>query len=398
MLVVVSDLHMTDRTTGSSVSDAELSSLVRELTTLEPTSEPLTLLLLGDVVDLLRSEEWDKLWKAHPGAAPWSSLGREFSGFEEGYQEAALLNVIKGIERKYGGFFAALGALKYARESQVRYVIGNHDFMLQLSQKAREKIVELFCLDHDSEQELPLEYLDKKLDVYADHGHRHDVVNWHERSMGRWALGDAIVLRVVNRFAALTREVLHLKSATPLGKAVDEIDNIEPNVHVPLYVEWLATTMLASDADRRRLKQAWRDTVNEFLALPEFQEARYKKQADVIKWVRGLYQLFDVNALLKQLSNIPVSLTRNGHIRYGHLVKTSARLRVFGHTHEPGVFPLATINGRRTFYVNTGTWRSSTARIVISPPPLDFAAQRVSTMLIVRASGEFELTRRARCP
>jgi UDP-2,3-diacylglucosamine pyrophosphatase LpxH len=398
MLAVVSDLHMTDRVTGSSVSDADLVALARELEGLQPRDEPLTLLLLGDIVDLLRSEQWDRLWEDHHGAAPWSAVGPDFVGFEGGIQEPPVLEIIKAIDTKYHGFFTALAALKAARPTTIQYVIGNHDFMLQLSRRAREEVVRLFHLDQPAAKPFPLEYLDETLDVYADHGHRHDDVNYHQWHQGRWALGDGIVLRVVNRFAALARKELHLTSTTDLGKAVDEIDNVDPHFDIPLYVKWLADTLLTSENEQQKLRDAWRDTVSAFLQLPDFQEKRYAAQATAIKWARTLYGLFDVNELSTHLRNIPFSLTRSGHIRQGHTVRTSAALRVFGHTHAPAVHPLPKVNGKRRCYVNTGTWRSSTARVVIEDPAVDFAAQRVSTLLVVRGPGDFELRRRSRCP
>jgi hypothetical protein len=64
MLVVVSDLHITDRDAGAPVSDAELTKFVGEIAGLDP-GEPMTLLLLGDILDLLRSDQ--------AGRAPASS-------------------------------------------------------------------------------------------------------------------------------------------------------------------------------------------------------------------------------------------------------------------------------------------------------------------------------------
>jgi len=397
MLVVVSDLHMTDRTTGGAVSAADLVEFTEQLSTLQPRNDPLTLLLLGDVVDLLRSEQWGSLWLTHSGAAPWSALGPQFSGFAGGLQEQALLAVIAGIERRYERFFEALRQLKATRATQIRYVIGNHDFMVQLSPKARVEIVRLFSLDQSAEHEFPLEYEDRGLDLYADHGHRHDALNFHRAHAGLWAIGDAIVLRVVNEFARAARKKLHLTSNTPLGRAVDEIDNVEPHFLIPLYVEWLATTRLVSAGEREELRGIWRTTVNEFLALDYFREERYGSQADVVRWIRTLYGLVDLAPMLGFLAKIPLSLTRDGHVQQGHAVKHDAAVRVFGHTHAPGVVALPEVGGKRRFYLNTGTWRTTTTRVSFGAG-LDFASQRVSSFLVVRGAGNFELIRRVRCP
>ncbi len=397
MLVVVSDLHMTDRVTGASVTDLELTDFVEELFALRPLDEPLELLLLGDIVDLLRSECWDSLWSQHGGAAPWSSLGVGFAGFESGLQEQTLLQIIAGIERKYSGFFAALPRLKSRRQVRIQYVIGNHDFMLQLSEKARTEIVRMFALDQPASSKFPLEYLNESLDLYADHGHRHDELNYHQWNTALWAMGDGIVLRIVNEFARAARLQLHLTPATPLGRAVDEIDNVEPSYHIPLYVEWLATR-LVSTGEQDTMRRVWRTTVRNFLELDYFREDRYGGNAKAIRWTRSLYRLVDINLMLQQLADVPFSLTRNGHIQQGYAVKSHASVRIFGHTHAPTVAGLPEVGGKRLFYVNTGTWRTTTSKVTIDGPLLEFSSQRVSTFLIVRGPGRFELTRRTRCP
>jgi UDP-2,3-diacylglucosamine pyrophosphatase LpxH len=181
MLIVVSDLHMTDRETGAPVTDAELTSFVRNVQALEPRDEEITLLLLGDVIDFLRSEQWQLLWDKHEGAAPWSSLGPSFTGFEESLQEECLLRVAHGVEERYPGFAAALKDLKKHRNSRITYVAGNHDFMVQLSSTLRKQVADFLSLDDDPKKPFPMEFEDRKLSVYAEHGNRYDTTNWHQQ-------------------------------------------------------------------------------------------------------------------------------------------------------------------------------------------------------------------------
>lgn len=243
----------------------------------------------------------------------------------------------------------------------------------------------------------PVEYEDVGLGVFAEHGNRYDSLNYHQRQQGCWAIGDAIVLRVVNRFGALARQELHLTEGTALGRAVHEIDNVEPNLHIPLYVSWLAQTKLTGKTDRRKLMDCWRKTVNEFLDLQEFQEERYGKFATAIRWLRTLYGLFDLDDLLKHLSKIPPEISGQDSLR-AHLVKTDAELRIFGHTHISGLHPLPIADGRRRYYVNTGTWRRVISSVSIGNQSVDFAAHRVSAFLTVRAPGEFFLSSQCQVP
>jgi len=397
MLVVASDVHMTDRDTGAPVTDVELAAFVREVEGLEPHDEELTLLLLGDIIDFLRSEEWGDLWDNEGAAAPWSSLGQSFSGFEDSLQDERLLRIAARVEARYPVFSESLRRLKQTRQARVLYVVGNHDYMLQLSPKLRQHVVRFLSLDQDPADEFPIEYLDPKLPVYAEHGNRYDATNWHQRQAGLWAIGDAIVLRVVNRFGARARKALHLTDKTPLGQAVHEIDNVEPDLHIPLYVAWLAQTKLVSTTDKEKLLGCWRETVREFLALGDFQEDRYGKLATAIGWLRGLYDLFDVARLLQHLERIPLEIGPNYDLR-AHLINTEKDLRVFGHTHRPGVHALPETDGQRRFYVNTGTWRRVISRVNVEKGQLDFAAHRVSSFLVVRSNGEFCLLSRCQVP
>lgn len=397
MLIVLSDVHMTDMETGSPVLDTELVGFVREVGSLDPNDENVTLLLLGDIIDFLRSEQWELLWKSHCGVAPWSNLGPNFSGFQGSLQEQQLLAVTGGVEGRYPGFAAALKDLKKMRKTRILYVIGNHDYMLQLSPAVRARVVKFLSLDQDPQIVFPVEHLDPQLSVFAEHGNRYDLVNRHQPQAGLWAIGDAIVLRVVNRFGTLARETLGLTDATPLGFAVHEIDNVEPHIHIPLYIAWLAKSKLVSSTDRKKLVDCWRATVSDFMALEQFRETRYGKVAAAVSWLRRLYGLFDLDQLLQHLEKLPTGIGEN-YAQRAYLVKANAQTRVFGHTHKLGVHALHEADGRRRFYVNTGAWRRVVSRVAAGDGRLDFAGHRVSAFLVVRAPGEFSLFSRCRNP
>lgn len=397
MLVIVSDLHMTDRDTGAPVTDTELEAFVREVGTLEPQNEKLKVLLLGDIIDFLRSEQWEELWKKENGATPWSGLGRDFEGFADSLQEQRLQTIAEGVEKRYSAFAKALKTLKKNRDTEIHYVAGNHDFMLQLSPLVRARIVNLLSLDEDPNKPFPLEYEDRALSVYAEHGNRYDKTNWHQARAGLWAIGDAIVLRVVNQFGALARAELHLTDRTPLGRAVQEIDNVEPDIHIPLYIAWLGQTKLVSGAERRKLVNCWRETVSSFLSLEEFREDRYGDLSTAIRWLRRLYQIADLDGMLGHLKKVPAEIGVNYALR-AYLVKTEAQIRVFGHTHKPGVHALPEVGGQRRHYLNTGAWRRVITRLNVEGERLDFAGHRVATYLVIWKPGEFSLLSRCQIP
>jgi UDP-2,3-diacylglucosamine pyrophosphatase LpxH len=391
MLVVISDVHMTDRTTGGPVTDRELVGFVEEIGKLKPGGKPLTLLLLGDMFDYLRSELWSELFEKHPGCVPWTNAKENFANFADSHQEAQLLRIQEGIEQRYQQFSKALKDLKKLGGLTIRYVFGNHDYMLQLSPPTRERVVRFLSLDENPTREFPMEYEDKKLSVYAEHGHRYDDYNWHQREAGLWAIGDAIVIRVVNRFGELAAKELNLTNKMALGRAVHEIDNIEAYAQIPLYVEWLAKSSLANKVDRDRLYACWQRTVAEFLALPEFQERKYGSLASKIGLLRKLYGVFDDKKIAKMLPGFKTNYAQKAYLE----TTTNAILRVYGHTHEPGIHPLDEVAGQRRYYANTGTWRRVVAPLDIGRGEMGFGGSRVASYLVVRGPGDFVLHTRA---
>ena len=83
MLVIVSDLHLTDGTTGLRIpsgafrvfrerlEDMAYDASKRDENTYKPIRE-FDLVLLGDIFDLLRSTQWNKEQQGQPGfARPW---------------------------------------------------------------------------------------------------------------------------------------------------------------------------------------------------------------------------------------------------------------------------------------------------------------------------------------
>ena len=83
-----------------------------------------------------------------------------------------------------------------------------------------------------------------------------------------------MVLRVVNRFATAACEALGLSLETEIGKLLQELDNVEPIIDIPVYVQWLAENSLAIKGQRDVIKETWKMVVDEFLALKEFKDSK----------------------------------------------------------------------------------------------------------------------------
>jgi len=213
MQVFVSDLHLTDEDHLGTVSDVQLASFIERLVqSHSERSKPIHLVFLGDILELLRSTLWDDLWTKHQ-SAPWSGMGPGFLNFADGHAEHCALSVATGIVHRYPRFQSTLQGLVDAGLIETHYIPGNHDFMVQLSPKLREIVVNLLSLrNYDPQKRFPETYRDRAASLLAVHGHSYDAINWHRETEGywRWAMplsfGLSIALRVSHaRLWALLR-------------------------------------------------------------------------------------------------------------------------------------------------------------------------------------------------
>ncbi|MGD1079682.1 MAG: metallophosphoesterase [Candidatus Sulfotelmatobacter sp.] len=386
MHVFVSDLHMTDTGAGGAVTDGQLETFVNHLEKLAgERKDPIKLILLGDIFDLLRSPQWTILWNEKK-SAPWSAVSKNFKHFKNSPAEQTAIEVASKIASQYPDFSASLCRLVQQKKIETLYIPGNHDFMMQLSPQLREIMVKFAALQHDVKKQFKLTYSDKEAEVYATHGNYHDPVNSHIAADGHWAMGDAVVLRIVNRFAEEACRALGCNLTQPIGLLLQEIDNIEPLSDIPLYVRWLVDENLVVKSSRDEVLKVWSDIVDDFLRLKDFREGGYK--AKPYQMVRLGFELSKQMKLARLTTELAKQFPDAG-IDYreaarNELGKNSAyRFVVFGHTHKPMMEPLTSAPEEQVaFYVNTGCWR----RLVTRPHGKSaglFAGRRVASYFVI---------------
>jgi UDP-2,3-diacylglucosamine pyrophosphatase LpxH len=388
MHVFVSDLHMDDTETSGSVSDTDLTAFAARLERLATEKEKkITLVFVGDVLELLRSSKWEALWTNFNKTAPWSGMGRGFVNFRNGHAESCAVEIAEAIRARYVGFSAKLKELVHSETIKTEYIFGNHDYMVQLSQILREIVVDILALSHDPKQPFQPTYWDEHSSVFATHGHAADPVNWHREVDGYWALGDAIVLRIVNRFATAACKELSLSVAVETGQLLQQIDNIEPIADIPVYIRWLAERSLAIRDQRETIEKVWKQVVEEFLEIKEFKD-RDGYGAGPYQAVRRIFEL-STHIGLATLVADRQKLFSSAGTAYLHAASREAnkqhqkfRFILFGHTHEPMLVPLGETGGRTSFYVNTGCWRTMVSRTSVKAPG-PFVRRRVASYFVV---------------
>lgn len=354
MLVVASDVHMTDREEGDAVTDSELLGWLQGVEArwraLNPP-EPLTLLFLGDVVDLLRSVVWDE-----GDIFPWLGLNERFTSFAEGHQEERAERAAAATVARYPAFFAALRGLR-DQQVEVRYLPGNHDFMVRCSPGARRVISQAFgvaesALEREISADLP-EY-----DLWAEHGNAYDPYNLHVPSIGKWAFGDAVVIFLVNRLASRVAKRLNVPMRHRVPRALSELDNVEPSYLLPQFIMRIVERHLVSDIDRSAMRDEVKKTASELLSFDYFKSRMYEDTLGprramelLVKW-----DMAGVAAKVAELTSRSTNLTEDAYAVHR---RSGRRLVVFGHTHDAAVVPLVEYEegAKQCFYINTGTWR-----------------------------------------
>lgn len=387
----LSDLHMTDTGAGGAVTDEQLtefsSGLDRYISKDKP--EKHKLVLVGDIFDLLRSPRWADLWK-EKNSAPWSGSSPGFKHFDKSYAEKLAIEIAQTIAHRYSGFELALKRLVDSGQFDVLYLPGNHDYMFQLSPGIRKVLVDFLSLKHDPTREFETSYSNSDASVFATHGNSFDAVNWHRRDQGYWAIGDAVVLRIVNRFADEVCRRIGVPVDGQLGAALQDIDNIEPLADIPLWVLWASEAHLSIKNSRTEVLSVWKQIVEEFLELKEFEDKAFNSPK-----YQGLRYGFELSTRVGLAEWLPALAAKFQHlgINYRAEAETVARQNpkyrfvIFGHTHKPGLEPLEHLQkGENCFYVNTGCWRRLVARVTTSGPVM-FAARRVATYFVVDDAG-----------
>ena len=396
MLVLISDLHLSDGSTARNVNAeafALMASLVRD-TAVRREAREIHLVLLGDIFDLVRSDYWLRE-AVPPDRRPWggpadprTAVNADAAAVEA--QFAAVLDGILGTEsaRALGRAMAALADA--GLPLKVTYVVGNHDRILWNFPGLRARITGA------------LPYLDtfvtglesREYAVVARHGHE-----WDDQCHG-WRFRDTVLLpgERLGRFAPEVYEVMAIgevitaelmgglvyhvrQGGAPhaLVEQVMEVNNLRPILDVFTWLEWLgeggteAHQRLLFDALRTavdgvldsRLARQWdrieRDILVSADLVDRLQQARAVLMAADFRSFRAR-----VEAARRLQSGFTRVFGEEDRLRTGAAAEEALQPAqaargiqrvVYGHTHRAQhVYFSGERDGRARMYVNTGTY------------------------------------------
>jgi UDP-2,3-diacylglucosamine pyrophosphatase LpxH len=297
MKIFLSDLHLGD---GKERDDFQYLQQFEDLVKkLSEEFAKVEMILLGDIFDLIRTQKYYEV---------------------EGLPHAEIkLKVMEDIAEQHATFFETLRHFTEKGGNRLRYVVGNHDFGTYLDLRLLEILKERFGLSLEPE----ILYRDQSLRIWAEHGHRYDVINTTFNEDGtpiEYCLGDRIVVEIVDKFFDKVRRKRSELGIDP--EIINDLDNVRPQTAIP---DWLD-----SIDDEGRLRQMYYDRITEFIVTHPGEMAHL-----VLDLIAGKYQ--------PDLVKPAKSLAQNGAGRY----------ILFGHTHDALTEDL---EGRNE-YLNTGTWR-----------------------------------------
>jgi UDP-2,3-diacylglucosamine pyrophosphatase LpxH len=433
MLVIISDLHLTDGTSGETIREGAFRAFRERLRDMAYDAswradgkykpiEELHLVLLGDILDVIRSTKW-----LSGNVRPWNDAQSEpFADMVGTINDAILKNnssslaVLKSLNdgqtttlppATQDGKPALVSrdpnhASRQPVKVHIHYLVGNHDWFYHLPGAAfdaiRESVVQALGLananavpfPHDPTESAAIQKIYDEHHVFARHGDIFDPFNY-EQDRNASSLGDAIVVELLNRFPNEVNQQLGNELPADCINGLKEIDNVRPLLSVPIWINGLLRRTCPDPTQAKKVKKIWDRLVDDFLAL-QFVRTRDSifnlfDSVDQLEWAlkfsRGV-SLGNLSNLVAWIRGKVVSKEKpfypNAFTEQA-FKNRKARFIVYGHTHQHEIYPLdSSVVGDRVWnqiYINSGTWRLVHEQARLHPEEQEFMAYHVLTYL-----------------
>jgi hypothetical protein len=420
MLVIVSDLHLTDGTTGmcmpagafelfrERLEDLAYDASQRGDGTYRPI-ESFDLLLLGDILDPLPSTQWTAEEKGEPGyARPWSKLDdpafvNKLSQITEKIisENAESLEILCRIARGEGislppatkNHQPDVGISANSRSNErlpvkvrLHYMVGNHDWYYHLPgpgiDRVRMRVVEAMQLANTSspfpyvlEESEVLSDVLRQYSVFARHGDYYDPYNLYKKNRDHASLSDAVCVELFNRVGAQIR--LEFRGEVPDGfyRDLDQMGSVRPPLMTPVWIANLLDRYKVSTAQRKKIDDIWHALVEQFSKLDFLHELNEPFAFDMVDALQVALQFARLTSIdnlddwalaIEKLTGLLGSADQSNRSYEKYAVQEDlyksreARFIVYGHTHQFAVTPLrSTMQNGAPFdqmYLNAGTW------------------------------------------
>ncbi len=435
MLVIISDLHLKDGSSGSSITPDAFRVFAERLNSManraswrsdgryEPI-QSIDLLLLGDAFDLIRSERWlvDNDGRAetirpwhHPRGNAYTKkiaeitdaiLEHNRSGFE------ILKRISRGQQVQLppatsSGQPDHNSAERIAVKVRIHYLVGNHDWFFHLPgpeyNAIRQRVVDSLGLANSSdpfpyhpEESETLMELYRSYRVFGRHGDQFDTMNYDGKA-GRDAstVGDAMTIDLLTRFPYEVRQQMGESLPLELSEGLKELSNIRPAIVTPLWVSNLINNYIRDPEQSAIIKKIWDTSAEEFLQLGFVRSHDRPLAFDTVDGLEAAL-LFAKGLSFDAISNVAgwvnkklwgadkISIAEHALQEKAFLDHTADYI-VYGHTHFHEIVPLDTYfvdnKMHNQIYINSGTWHSYYDMTLQAPKKLKFVGMHVMTYL-----------------
>lgn len=413
MYIFISDLHLMDGSAGREFVEAGvLASTMNDIAahTREAEATEITLVFLGDVYDLWRTERW---FEYPLEARPW---GDAPSG-------EALLDIFEGVVAANGELLETLSGSLAERfgfpvEPKRVFVPGNHDRLVNASATLRRRVRETLGIGAAPDDELfPHHVLDEEHGVFARHGHEWDQFSFAgsptldageqievpPEDYQRTAIGDAMACEFACKLAPLVAAELGADhpSVIAIAEQVRTITDVRPLQAAMQWAAWQATQF--DQRESEAINGAIRDAARAVREIPfvrrwvESEDDWGIDRADLFQMLIGALgslELLDNERVLRFVDDISSGQRDiDAHIPSREFERLDRHPEIgkhiyyvlYGHTHAAVQRPVGVLGRppevRYRVYFNTGTWRP--VHRPLGPPTGGFASWREMTYVLV---------------
>ena len=423
MLVIISDLHLSDNSFGRTIDAGAcrmLHSMLLELAAqaswrADGCYRPLDridIVLLGDILDIIQSDFWIKN-EVRPWPDPFSRktidavsnitdrILKANSEFALNLRELSRIPIVAtsaspDSSRNSDGVGASRSI-----PLRMHYMVGECDWPLHLPgagyDLVRHKVMQTLGLANAFDRPFPTKQhesaeLDQILSahgVYAHHGNAHDPIS-HFADPHRPCLANVLSVELLQRFVMETAESAGKGLPAALATRLLELFDRRPIQNVARYLNALLADSIRSPSLLRRYRENWNTAVGNALEVFKSQHSTSTDQSATLRELAG--SLFISTKTVEESNPVPDSSEFTAESLREHaqaepaLQKGQARYAVYGHAQQHDYCALPTkqtIDGPvEQIYFNCGSWRPSFPSSVNANKPYSSRPEQQFSMLV----------------
>ena len=400
MLVVFSDIHLSDESTSFNVKPEAFTKILQkeiELCAQRNDAKEIRIILNGDVLDFVRTDYWLKLDSKE---RPWNGIldkktamnndsalmdkhyGKIFDNIAKTKSSTGFFKMLNGISQKFGDKIPV----------KVSYIIGNHDRILNSSEHVKNKISEKLDSYAASSLEFTNEFLNgEQYSVLCRHGHEWDDVNYgielykflnnksdfvprFQRDIYKLqTIGEVITAELMS--GIIYRVSMHTQDQKFIDSLKD-LNNVRPLTDAFIWLYWYGVTIKSGnkkillDAFKQSLRslldselsKLWDKTKSEIWLFSGDNTDRFEQMLDLIEdldfdAINKYVEIFKIFDNLFGSSKDGYAEGAKKEFQNKYYIDKGIQYIMYGHTHEERHDYFAgDRNGKVKMYINTGTF------------------------------------------